>query len=80
LTGGFQGLDLRSQQALLVTRIVNPLPAAFPNPTLTVHLNFEYAIDRPGRSSPANSPAFEVASRLSRPIALAVLGSCCVKD
>ncbi len=39
---GSQDLDVRSQQALLVTKTLNPLPAALPNPTLTVHLNFQY--------------------------------------
>jgi TonB family protein len=35
-------LDLAAQRAVLVTKTLNPLPAAFPNPTLTVHLNFQY--------------------------------------
>lgn len=41
-SSGFQNLDLSSQRALLVTKTLNPLPAEFPNPTLTVHLNFQY--------------------------------------
>jgi TonB family protein len=41
-SSGFQDLDESSQRALLVTKTLNPLPAAFPNPTLTVHLGFEY--------------------------------------
>jgi len=35
--------NLSAQRALLVTRELPPLPAAFTNPTLTVHLNFQYA-------------------------------------
>lgn len=41
-SSGFQNLDLASQRALLVTKTLNPLPAGYPNPTLTMHLNFEY--------------------------------------
>jgi TonB family protein len=39
---GFQRLDELSQQAVRSTKSLDPLPPAFPNPTLTVHLNFEY--------------------------------------
>jgi len=39
---GYPALDLSAQRALLVTRQIPPLPTAFPNPTLTVHLNFAY--------------------------------------
>ena len=35
-------LDLAALRAIVGTRTLNPLPAAFPNPTLTVHLNFQY--------------------------------------
>lgn len=35
-------LDLNAMRALVATRQLPPLPAAFPNPTLTVHLNFQY--------------------------------------
>jgi TonB family protein len=35
-------LDLESRRALLTTRRLPPLPAAFTPPTLTVHLSFEY--------------------------------------
>jgi TonB family protein len=35
-------LDLNAMRALYTTRQLPPLPEAFPNPTLTVHLNFEY--------------------------------------
>jgi TonB family protein len=41
-SSGYQNLDLSSQRALAVTRSLPPLPAAFPNATLTVHLNFQY--------------------------------------
>jgi TonB family protein len=41
-SSGFQNLDLSSQRALAVTRTLPSLPAAFPNATLTVHLNFQY--------------------------------------
>jgi hypothetical protein len=41
-SSGIQDLDIRSQQALLATKILNSLPAAFPNPRLTVHLGFQY--------------------------------------
>jgi len=35
-------LDSNAQKALYLTRQLPPLPAAFPNPSLTVHLNFKY--------------------------------------
>ena len=35
-------LDLNAQRALHVTRQLPALPAQFPNPTLTVHLDFKY--------------------------------------
>jgi TonB family protein len=35
-------LGLTAQRAVQVTRQLPPLPAQFPNPTLTVNLNFEY--------------------------------------
>ncbi|MCC7417221.1 MAG: TonB family protein [Acidobacteria bacterium] len=41
-SSGYSNLDLASQRALLVTRTLNPLPAGYPNPSLTMHLNFEY--------------------------------------
>jgi TonB family protein len=41
-SSGYQNLDLSSQRALSVTKTLNPLPAQFPNPTLTVNLTFEY--------------------------------------
>lgn len=41
-SSGFPILDLAAQRAVVGTRQLPPLPAAFPNPTLTVHLNFQY--------------------------------------
>ena len=38
---GFAALDNSSMRALQLTRLA-PLPAAFENPTLTVHLRFDY--------------------------------------
>ena len=39
---GYTDLDLAAKRAVIVTRQLPPLPQAFPNPTLTVHLNFQY--------------------------------------
>ena len=39
---GIVALDLAAQRALLVTKQLPPLPAAFPNQTLGVHMRFEY--------------------------------------
>ena len=39
---GFIALDMGAQRAVLVTDRLPPLPPQFPNPTLTVHLTFEY--------------------------------------
>ena len=33
---------LAALRAVVVTKTLPPLPDQFPNPTLTVHLNFEY--------------------------------------
>jgi periplasmic protein TonB len=41
-SSGFPGLDLTAQRALLNTRQLPELPAAYLNQSLTVHLNFEY--------------------------------------
>lgn len=41
-SSGYTTLDLAAQRAVLFTRQLPPLPAAFPNATLTVHLNFQY--------------------------------------
>ena len=39
---GTTTLDTAALRAVLTTRTLPPLPDAFPNPTLTVHLNFQY--------------------------------------
>jgi protein TonB len=39
---GLDTLDLAAQRAVFATRALPPLPDAFPNPTLTVRLNFLY--------------------------------------
>jgi len=41
-SSGYATLDLNAQRAVAITRQLPPLPVAFPNPTLTVHLNFQY--------------------------------------
>ena len=41
-SSGYTALDLGAQRAVQLTRQLPPLPAAFPNPMLTVHLNFQY--------------------------------------
>jgi periplasmic protein TonB len=41
-SSGYSSLDLNALRAVRVTRQLPALPAAFPNPTLTVHLNFQY--------------------------------------
>ena len=41
-TSGSPALDLTALRAIVVTKQIPPLPGAFPNPTLTVHLNFAY--------------------------------------
>jgi TonB family protein len=39
---GYSTLDLNALRALVYTKQLLALPDAFPNPTLTVHLNFQY--------------------------------------
>jgi len=39
---GYTALDINSLRAVVGTRQLLPLPGAFPNSSLTVHLNFEY--------------------------------------
>jgi len=39
---GYAALDLLAQRALVLTRQFPPLPAQFTQPSLTVHLRFEY--------------------------------------
>ena len=41
-SSGYFALDQAAQRALLSTRQLPPLPAQFPETTLTVHLNFSY--------------------------------------
>jgi TonB family protein len=41
-SSGYSALDQAAQRAVIVTRQLTPLPTAFTNPTLTVHLNFQY--------------------------------------
>jgi TonB family protein len=41
-SSGYAALDLASMRALLVTRQLPPLPTAFTEPVLVVHLNFQY--------------------------------------
>ena len=41
-SSGYSALDLTAQRAVYTTRQLPPLPGAFPDPTLTVHLNFQY--------------------------------------
>jgi protein TonB len=41
-SSGSPALDLMAQRALVLTRQLTPLPAAFTEPSLTVHLQFEY--------------------------------------
>lgn len=41
-TSGYAALDLAALRAVVGTRQLMPLPAAYPNATLGVHLNFEY--------------------------------------
>jgi TonB family protein len=41
-SSGYAALDLTAQRAVIDTRQLPPLPTQFPNPSLTVHLNFQY--------------------------------------
>jgi protein TonB len=41
-SSGFYALDYAAQRALVSTRKLPPLPTAFPNSSLTVHLMFDY--------------------------------------
>ncbi len=41
-TSGFTALDIAALRAVLGTRQLPALPAGYPNPSLGVHLNFEY--------------------------------------
>ncbi len=41
-SSGNSQLDYLATRALLLTRQLPPLPAGYPNPSLRVHLTFEY--------------------------------------
>jgi TonB family protein len=41
-SSGYTALDIAALRAVVGTRQLTPLPAAYPNPSLGVHLNFEY--------------------------------------
>ena len=41
-SSGFEVLDSQPERALVLTRSLAPLPAQFPNQTLTVHMEFDY--------------------------------------
>ena len=41
-SSGLEVLDSQSERALVLTRSLAPLPAQFPNQTLTVHMEFDY--------------------------------------
>jgi protein TonB len=41
-SSGYAALDINAYRAVLNARQLPPLPEAFTNPTLTVHLNFQY--------------------------------------
>jgi protein TonB len=41
-SSGYAALDLYANRALIITKKLPPLPAAFTEPALTVHLTFEY--------------------------------------
>jgi TonB family protein len=41
-TSNYTALDISALRAVMGTRQLTPLPAGFPNPSLTVHLNFQY--------------------------------------
>jgi protein TonB len=41
-SSGYTALDIAALRAVVGTRQLTPLPAAYPNPSLGVHLNFDY--------------------------------------
>lgn len=41
-SSGFVALDVAANRAVMRTQRLPPLPSPFPNPTLTVHMRFEY--------------------------------------
>jgi TonB family protein len=42
MSSGFYALDNAAERALVLTQRLDPLPAQFPNPTLTIRMRFEY--------------------------------------
>jgi TonB family protein len=41
-TSGYETLDIAARTAVAITRQLPPLPQEFPNPTLTMHMIFQY--------------------------------------
>ena len=41
-SSGYTALDIGAERALFTTRQLPPLPGGYPNPTLTIHLEFQY--------------------------------------
>ncbi len=41
-SSGYEALDNAARRAVEVTRQLTPLPSPYPNPTLTIHLTFQY--------------------------------------
>ena len=41
-SSGYEALDFSARRSVELTRQLTPLPAAYPNPTLTVHVKFPY--------------------------------------
>lgn len=41
-SSNYTALDINALRAVMTTRQLTPLPPGFPNPSLTVHLNFQY--------------------------------------
>jgi TonB family protein len=41
-TSGYETLDIAARTAVAITRQLPPLPQEFPNPTLTMHMTFQY--------------------------------------
>ena len=41
-SSGYTALDIGAERALFTTRQLPPLPGAYPNPTLTINLTFQY--------------------------------------
>jgi TonB family protein len=41
-TSGYETLDIAARTAVAITRQLSPLPQEFPNPSLTMHMTFQY--------------------------------------